>query len=146
LSDDPALPPCSAIGSPPGGKAIRTLVTIERRADAIVGRSRSPDAGTLEFELRDAGSSAPLGLPVAGSIRGMAADSPNPIGEVSDIRVELAGAGGVQSAGIEAIAVGFNRVIVDGVVKGQVTFTDSQGRSGSCSVVKWFMQPAPFGP
>ena len=73
LSDDPALPPCSPILVPRGGKFVSTFLWFRWEGDELVGRSRHPYAATLEIRLRRVSSSI-LGVVVNGTVSGAAPD------------------------------------------------------------------------
>ena len=73
LSDDPALPPCSPIVVPRGGKFVTTFLWFRWEGDELVGRSRPPYAATLEIRLRRVSSSI-LGVVVGGTVTGAAPD------------------------------------------------------------------------
>ena len=71
LSDDPALPACSPIVVPRGGKFVTTFLWFQWEGDELVGRSRPPYAATLEIRLRRVSSSI-LGVVVDGTVTGAA--------------------------------------------------------------------------
>ncbi|MFI5076934.1 MAG: hypothetical protein ACHQRO_06305, partial [Vicinamibacteria bacterium] len=73
LSDDPALPPCSPILVPRGGKFVTTFLWFRWEGDELVGRSRPPYAASLEIRLRRVSSSI-LGVVVNGTVTGAAPD------------------------------------------------------------------------
>ena len=73
LSDDPALPACSPILVPRGGKFVTTFLWFRWQGDELVGRSRPPYAASLEIRLRRVSSSI-LGVVVAGTVTGAAPD------------------------------------------------------------------------
>ena len=78
VSDDPALPPCSPILVPRGGKFITTFLWFQWEGEELVGQSRPPYAATAVIRLRRVSSSIG-GVIVDGTVTGTVPDEVNRI-------------------------------------------------------------------
>jgi hypothetical protein len=147
LSDDPALPACSPILVPRGGKFITTFLWFEQQGDEWVGRSRHPYAATLQLRVRRVSSSI-LGVVVSGTVTGTAPDEYDLLmGQrdttfsAEDTAVTLTG---LVSPRIRDDALG---PTLSGWMRGSIAFRDSWGEVSLCSNAQYYLEPArPGGP
>jgi hypothetical protein len=138
ISSDPRFPPCTPTGEPRDGPSVDTLVNLVREGQEWVARSVD-GMGDLEIRLREVGRSA-RGVTVQGSARGLALDA-NIHNLSRDVRARLNGATDSDSAHVEGETASPVSAFVGGRIAGTIRFSDSQGRTGTCSAVQWSMQP-----
>ena len=138
ISSDPRFPPCTPIGEPRDGPSVDTLVNLVREGQEWVARSVD-GMGDLEIRLLEVGRSA-RGAIVQGSARGLALDA-NISNLSRDVRARLNGATDSDSAQVEGETVSPVSAFVGGRIAGTIRFSDSQGRTGTCSAVQWTMKP-----
>lgn len=137
-SENPLYPPCVPSGVPYDGPNVDTYVTLERDGADWVARSPARELGSLELRFRE---SAPDGLRVTGTIRGIGVDAgATPIGIVHDVRMSLAGANG-GAAAVEGELASPVSQLVTGRIAGVLRFSDSQGNASTCSAIVWSLQP-----
>ena len=147
LSDDPALPPCSPILVPRGGKFVTTFLWFRWEGDELVGRSRPPYAASLEIRLRRVSSSI-LGVVVSGTVTGAAPDEYDRIMGQRDTTFSAEG-GSVALSGlvgprIRDDALGPN---LGGWMRGPIAFRDAAGAVSLCTNAQFYLEPArPGGP
>ena len=147
LSDDPALPPCSPILVPRGGKFVTTFLWFHWEGDELVGRSRPPYAATLEMRLRRVSSSL-LGVAVAGSVSGTVPDEYDRAMGRRDTTFSVEGAPitltGTVSPRIRDDVFG---PTLSGWMRGSIAFRDTSGAVSHCTNAYYHLDPArPGGP
>jgi hypothetical protein len=146
LSDDPALPPCSPIFVPRGGKFVTTFLWFRWEGDELVGRSRPPYAASLEIRLRRVSSSI-LGVVVDGTVIGAAPDEYDRIMGQRDSTFSAEGSvtiSGLVGPRIRDDALGPN---LSGWMRGPIAFRDATGAVSLCSNAHYYLEPArPGGP
>jgi hypothetical protein len=127
----PAIPACDPpAGEPPAGKRVAIELDVQRQGPAWVGRPTA--AVDLELRFTDSGE-LPLGLRgFSGTLRGQAPDGGIP-GAAAARDVAAAIEGPVAIDGQTAFP--FSASVLSGKATGSFRFTDSTGRSGTCSVV-----------
>ncbi len=147
LSDDPALPPCSPIVAPRGGKLVTTFLWFQWEGDELVGRSRPPYAATLEIRLRRVSSSI-LGVVVEGTVSGAAPDEYDRLMGQRDSTFSADGGrvtlSGLVSPRIRDDALG---PTLGGWMRGPIAFLDTRGSVSRCTNANYYLEPArPGGP
>jgi hypothetical protein len=145
LSDDPALPPCSPILVPRGGKFVTTFLWFQREGDELVGRSRPPYASTLELRLRRLSSSI-LGVAVAGTVSGSAPDEYDRVMGQRDTTFTAEG-GAVTISGLVSPRIRDDALgpTLGGWMRGPISFSDAAGWVSQCSNAQYYLEPAPPG-
>jgi hypothetical protein len=145
LSDDPALPPCSPILVPRGGKFVTTFLWFQREGDELVGRSRPPYAATLELRLRRLSSSI-LGVAVAGTVSGSAPDEYDRVMGQRDTTFTAEG-GAVALSGLVSPRIRDDALgpTLGGWMRGPISFSDAAGWVSQCSNAQYYLEPAPPG-
>jgi hypothetical protein len=147
LSDDPALPPCSPILVPRGGKMVTTFLWFAWEGDELVGRSRPPYAASLEIRLRRVSSSI-LGVVVAGTVTGAAPDEYDRVLGQRDTTF-MAEAGPLTLSGLVAPRFRDDAPgpFLSGWMRGPIAFTDSLGWVSHCTNAQYYLEPSrPGGP
>ena len=147
LSDDPALPACSPILVPRGGKLVTTFLWFRREGDELVGRSRPPYAATLEIRLRRVSSSI-LGIVVSGTVTGAAPDEYDRIMGQRDTTFSTE-AGSVTLSGLVGPRIRDDALgpALSGWMRGPIAFRDAFGAVSSCTNAQYYLEPArPGGP
>ncbi len=147
LSDDPAIPACSPILVPRGGKFVTTFLWFHWEGDVLVGRSRPPYAATLEFRLRRASSSI-LGVVVDGTVTGAAPDEYDRLMGKRDttfaVDADAITLTGTVSPRIRDDALG---PMLGGWMRGPIAFRDASGAVSRCTNAHYYLEPArPDGP
>jgi hypothetical protein len=147
LSDDPALPACSPILVPRGGKFVTTFLWFQWEGDELVGRSRPPYAATLEIRLRRVSSSI-LGVVVAGAVTGAAPDEYDAAMGQRDSIFSAEG-GAVVVSGLVAPRINNDAPgpFLSGWMRGPIAFRDAAGATSLCTYAQYYLEPArPGGP
>jgi hypothetical protein len=146
VSDDPALPPCSPILVPRGGKFITTFLWFQWEGEELVGRSRPPYAATAVIRLRRVSSSIG-GVIVDGTVTGTVPDEYDRIMGQRDTTFSADGAvtlSGLVTPRIRDDALG---PTLSGWMRGPIAFRDSAGAASFCSNAQYYLEPArPGGP
>jgi hypothetical protein len=146
LSDDPALPACSPIAVPRGGKFVTTFLWFEPEGDELVGRSRPPYAASLEVRLRRVSSSI-VGVVVAGTVTGAAPDEYDRILGQRD--TTFSAESGVAISGLVSPRIRDDALgpTVSGWMRGPIAFRDALGAVSQCTNAQYYLEPArPGGP
>jgi hypothetical protein len=147
LSDDPALPACSPILVPRGGKFVTTFLWFEQQDDELVGRSRPPYAATLEIRLRRVSSSI-VGVVVSGTVTGAAPDEYDILMGQRDTTFSAEG-GSVGLSGLVSPRIRDDAPgpTLSGWMRGPIAFRDTRGAASLCSNAQYYLEPArPGGP
>jgi hypothetical protein len=147
LSDDPALPACSPILVPRGGKLVTTFLWFGWEGDELVGRSRPPYAATLEIRLRRVSSSI-LGVAVGGTVTGAAPDEYDRILGRRDTTFSAEG-GSVALSGLVSPRIRDDALgpTLSGWMRGPIAFRDAAGAVSLCTNAQYYLEPArPGGP
>jgi hypothetical protein len=128
----PAIPACDKpAGVPPAGKSVMIKLNVVKQGTEWVGRVADGD-GDLELRFRDAGE-LPFGLrSLTGTLRGQAPDGgvPGGIGP-RGVSVAIEGTAAVEGQ----TALPFSSRVMSGRVAGDIRFSDTEARVGTCTAV-----------
>lgn len=144
LSGDPALPPCSPLLVPPGGKSVNTFLWFEWQGDELVGRSRPPYRATVEVRFRRVSSSS-LGVAITGTVTGSVPDEYDAVLGRRDTVFNIDDRVTMEGTVPPRATLDPRGPVLGGLLRGPSTFNDSRGAAAFCTNVRYLLQPAPPG-